>query len=750
MRSDAVFGASGHNLFSHQFESALLRWCEAERGASITGGIDLCDAQRVIGWVLDRDNLDATLIVEVFANGRFMAAARPDKFRRELQATYGGAGVYGFSIDLKNTIDINDGRRAKIELVESSTRKLVASADVETQTQRSLDLLNSINLQLKDIKDKISSIESLVPAIRNVTSFSVSSYNAYVEAYKTQSPLQNEIYRSYWQGRTHFPIVSVIINACEADIEYLNSTIESFLGQSYNNAELIIAYAEPRDGVRARPWIDVLLERSAAPTRQLWPEAVIDRSAVLSSAISETRGEVVCWLNSGDLLADGALHHIAKALNEQPQYSVYLSDEDEFTRISDSRVLYHSPKFNPAYDPLTLAQVELFAGVVAVQGEFIRRLDASESLAGDDPFIRLARLCDAAGAQGVKHIPRVLLHRSRPRAQVEAGRLEQRRAYVQARQDRRGEGGKVEIAQDPLGATIAGCLRIAPAGLEGVTATVIIPTRDNYDLLRACIDGLINTIASNVVTFEILVIDNGSKSQKILDYFAELQARERVSVIRDDRPFNWAALNNAAAKSSASDVIIFMNDDMAPIIQNWCDELCFWALRPGTGAVGTRLIYGDGSIQHAGIVGGVFGLASHEGVGDAGNDPGYLGRHALVRKAMAVTGACMAVRRSVFDQLGGFDAETFAVAYNDLDFCLRAQQANLDVIYTPYASFYHFESQSRGFDHLAAPPDKIERSREAKAALLRWGERLLGDPTYNPHFERWTRPFTRLTAIDRD
>ncbi len=750
LRTDPYFRSINSIIFSDQLKAALLWWCEEEATASIIGDIDLCDSRRLIGWVIDRNDLGASLIVEVFANGRFIAAVKADKFRRELQATYGGDGLYGFSIDLKYTIDLSDRRPIKIELVEAKTRKIFAHTDVETQVQSSLDLLSSINRTLQDIKDQIQTIDSRIPALRNVTSFSVDSYNSYVEAYEAPSPVQRIRQHAYWQGRPYLPKISVIILANEGNIEFLHATIESVLAQSYKQVDLTISYAEARNSVRARPWIDALLARSETPTQQLWPETTTDQGKVLSSAIGASTGDIVCWLESGDVLANCAAHRLAKTVIEQPEYRVYLSDEDEFNRISDHHVLYHSPKFNPAYDPLTLTQVELFSGLIAADGAFLRDLAASADFGADDGFITQLEICDAAGERGVKHIPRVLLHRSRPRPQIDDDQLDRRRVYVQSRQDRLGEGVKVEIAQDPLGAAPPGALRLVPTGLDDVTATIIIPTRDNYSLLRPCIDGLIKTMDSNVVKFDILIIDNGSQSQDILDYLTEISRHARIDVIRDDRPFNWAALNNHAAKQSVSEVIIFMNDDMLPIIKSWCDELCFWALRPGTGAVGTRLLYEDGSIQHAGIVGGVFGLAAHEGVGAAGNDPGYLGRHALVRKAMAVTGACMAVRRSVFEQLGGFDADTFAVAYNDLDFCLRAAQSNLDVIYTPYASFYHFESKSRGFDFQAPPPDRIERSREAKAALLRWGAQLLNDPTYNPHFERWTRPFTRLTAIDSE
>jgi GT2 family glycosyltransferase len=736
------------NILSIKFENALLNWSVSEKHSAIIGGIDLSDPHRISGWVINRDALESGLVVEVFANGRFAGAARADRFRRDLQASYGGDGAFGFGIDLNNIVDINDGRPIKIELVESITKKVFARTSIQSQTQYSLDALSSINDALNNIRDLLIKIEAQIPAVRRISSFSVESYNAYVEAYELDVPQRRTSNEAPQNERESFPLISVIIIVPSDRINFLDETIMSVLNQKYERIELCIAYAEPRVSVRALPWIDALLSRFDKEPQQHWPEPNSNRGAVMSAAIKASRGDAICCINSGDLLGANALYHVGRAINSQPKCQVFYSDEDEFDRLSENRLRYHAPKFNSQHDSLTIMQVELLGGLVTISGGLLRDLEFSGKLDREDEFIRMMQVCDAAGEHNIHHIARVLLHRSHSPTPPDPVQLEVRRTYVQARQDGLGQGGRAEVARDPLGAVVPGCLRLAPTGLEGVTATVIIPTRDNYDLLRPCIEGLMGTMTSNAVMFDILVVDNGSKDQNILIYLGELRERERVKVIRDDGPFNWAALNNAAVTQSTSDVVIFLNDDMLPIVSDWCDEMCFWALRSQTGAVGTRLLYEDGSIQHAGVVGGVFGLAAHEGVGAAGNDPGYLGRHALVRKAMAVTGACMAVRRSVFEQLGGFDADTFAVAYNDLDFCLRAGEKGLDIIYTPYASFYHFESKSRGFDFEAAPLDKIERSREANALLERWGKRVLNDATYNPHFDRWTRPFTRLTAVD--
>jgi GT2 family glycosyltransferase len=738
------------SLFSDRFDAAVLNWGQVERASSITGGIDVCDAARVVGWAVDRDQLGAELVVEAFANGRFAGAAKTDRFRRDLQAVFGGDGFYGFSIDLHLTVNAIDARPLKIAVYEAKTRKLIADASLASQVQYSLDTLGSIELMLKEIKAGVRKIEQQLPALRSITSFSIESYGAYVEAYGLDLPRQDVKVAAAGQQLTARPVISIIVIVAEDRIAQLSDTLERVLKQLYKNLELIIAYTEPRSPTRALPWIDSYLAALDAPTRQLWPDAPRDGGEAARAGIQASRGDLVVCLEAGDLIPTDALYQIAKAVDAHPCGKVFFSDEDQVDRVASDHVVHRAPKFNGAYDGVAMTQAPLAGGLIALAGDVVRALEASGRLEAADPFIRLLQLCDAAGQDGVVHIARVLLHRSRSCAPPTAEDLERRRAYVQSRQDSRGEGGRVELAHDPLGAVAPGGLRIVPTGLDGVTATVIIPTRDNIALLAPCIEGLINTTDNNSVKFDIVVVDNGSKDENLLAYLDALRKRPRLRVLRDDSPFNWAALNNAAAATCTSDVLIFLNDDMLPIIADWCDELCFWALRPSTGAVGTRLLYEDGSIQHAGVVGGVFGMAVHEGVGAAASDPGYLGRHAIVRKAMAVTGACMAVRRSVFEQLGGFDALTFPVTYNDLDFCLRAAEAKLEVLYTPYASFYHFESKSRGVDFLAPPVDMAERSREGDAMLRRWGDRMLKDPAYNPHFDRWSRPFTKLRAIDRD
>ncbi len=228
-----------------------------------------------------------------------------------------------------------------------------------------------------------------------------------------------------------------------------------------------------------------------------------------------------------------------------------------------------------------------------------------------------------------------------------------------------------------LGEPLALTVRVEPRDLAGVTARVIIPTRDRVDLVEKCVESLERTRAANTVAFEIVVVDNDSDPAISGEALMGLAARWNVRLLDHGGAFNWAAINNAAAADSTADVLIFLNNDTVAVSPGWCDSLCAHAVRADVGAVGARLLYGNGAVQHAGMVLGWGGWPAHEGVGEAASDGGYLGRHALVHQCVGVTGACMAIKRALFAALGGFDDKTFAVTYSDVDWCWRVRQGRL-------------------------------------------------------------------------
>jgi len=257
--------------------------------------------------------------------------------------------------------------------------------------------------------------------------------------------------------------------------------------------------------------------------------------------------------------------------------------------------------------------------------------------------------------------------------------------------------------------------------------SVIIPTRDRTDLLRLAVAAVAERC--DYRSTEIVVMDNGSAEPESQRCFEELRGRG-VQVLRDDRPFNYSALNNAGAKASRGELLLFLNNDIEPLDDGWLAEMVAQVSRPEVGAVGPKLLYPDGTIQHAGVILGLGGLAAHSHHGSPGTSAGYFGRAGLASEFSAVTGACLLTKRAVFEAVGGFDEE-LPVAYNDIDLCLRIRERGLKVIYTPFARLVHNESATRGSDADGARRRRLEADKARMRS--RWGERLERDPFYSPN-----------------
>jgi len=267
--------------------------------------------------------------------------------------------------------------------------------------------------------------------------------------------------------------------------------------------------------------------------------------------------------------------------------------------------------------------------------------------------------------------------------------------------------------------------------------SLIIPTRDRLDLLRTCVDSICRL--TTYPDFEIVIVDNQSREQETLDYFNEVERRGNVRVLSYDAPFNYSRLNNFAVRESSSDVIALVNNDIEAIHGDWLQEMVTHAIRPQNGAVGAMLYYPDGRIQHAGVIIGLGGVAGHAYVGMPRGYPGQHHRAHLCQNLTAVTAACLVVRRDVFDEVGGLD-ESFEVAFNDVDFCLRIAQRGYRNVWTPWAEMYHHESATRGYED---NPEKQARfSGEIDRLKARWGDTLQWDPAYSPNLSLESHNFT--------
>lgn len=281
-----------------------------------------------------------------------------------------------------------------------------------------------------------------------------------------------------------------------------------------------------------------------------------------------------------------------------------------------------------------------------------------------------------------------------------------------------------------------------PAQREQAGISVIIPTRDRIDLLLPCVDSLVATAGPDA-DFEIIIVDNGTTDAATLDYIRKGEAQGTFRVLSIDEPFNWARLNNLAAKQALKPVLLFLNNDTECLTDRWDRVIADIFSNPIIGVAGARLLYNDYTIQHAGIVFGFEHLAMHDGRHVAMGAPGPEGRWLRRRAASAVTGACLATPRAMFENLGGFDERRFAISYNDIDYCLRVRAAGKLVAYEPQLTLFHHESKSRGLD-VADPAKRQRDTEESRLLQVRWGKALALEPSASPHWARFAPPFTAL------
>jgi len=293
-----------------------------------------------------------------------------------------------------------------------------------------------------------------------------------------------------------------------------------------------------------------------------------------------------------------------------------------------------------------------------------------------------------------------------------------------------GKGVNASVTPAPLAPSY---IRVHfPVPVASPQVSILIPTRDRAELLDTCISGIIDRTSYR--NFEILVADNGSVEESTTRLFRKLKRSSNIKILSLPGPFNYSRLNNQAALEASGEVILLLNNDVDVISPEWLTEMVSHAIRPEVGAVGAKLFYKNGTIQHAGVVLGMGwpgGVAGHFGLGASRDDPGLFGSLALLRSVSAVTGACLAVRRELYDAVGGLDEKNLAVAFNDVDFCLRLRERGYRNVWTPFAELYHYESVSRG-DDLSG--EKLARFQTEIAYMRqRWGTALDEDPYWNPH-----------------
>lgn len=508
------------------------------------------------------------------------------------------------------------------------------------------------------------------------------------------------------------PLISIVVPVYNIDEIWLRKTIESVLEQIYDRWELCLV----NDG-STRPHVRPLLEEYAERDTRIHVRHLEQNQGIAgasSRALGMATGEFVGLLDHDDELAPEALFEVVNRLNADPQLDYLYSDEDKLDHAG-RRV---EPFFKPDWSPdlhLSLNYVTHFSvfrrKLLEEVGGFRRGFDGSQDY---DLMLRVSEK-----TKKIAHIPKVLYHWRKIPGSAAASTMAKPFAHKAAAQaleeslKRRGYQGWIETGI-PGHYTVRYQLTTTPL------ISIIIPTRDRRQLLERCVKSIQKK--TDYSNYEIIILDNLSSEPDTLKYLKRINLKHRVCPY--SKPFNFAAMNNFGASHARGEYFLFLNNDTEVIDSGWLRAMLEHAQRAEVGAVGAKLLYPNGRIQHAGVVYGVGGVAGHAFKGCARKSSSYFGFSDLIRNCSAVTAACMMVPRRVFEELRGFD-ERFRVAFNDVDLCLRMRERGYLIVYTPLAQLYHYESATRGTLH---PPDDEELAWKV------WGDVIRkGDPYYNPH-----------------
>jgi len=518
-------------------------------------------------------------------------------------------------------------------------------------------------------------------------------------------------------------LISVLMPTYNPHPAHLKAAIESVQRQLYSRWELCIA-----DDASTTPEVRALLQSLAAHDpriRCVFREKNGHISAASNSALTLAQGDFIALLDQDDVLADHALAAAACALEAHPEAGLVYSDEDKI----DDQGYRFSPHFKPDWNPFLLRSQNYICHLAVLRRSLVSAVGGFRmGLEGSQDHDLLLRCTERLQSHQIVHIPHVLYHwrvheastasklDSKPYAQVAGCRA------IQDHLVRLGVRGSVET--DGMFYRV----KYESASPEP-RVSIILLTRDRPELLRSCVQSVLTRTAYD--NLEIVIVDNGTQNTDALALLSTFAQDPRVRLLRDPSPFNYSALNNRAVAHASGEYLCLMNNDIEVLDEGWLREMIAVARQPGVGAVGARLYYPDGTIQHAGVILGPGGIACHPFRLQSKQNGHYMARSQLMQNLTAVTAACMLTPATLYRSLGGLDEAHLAVAYNDIDYCLRICEAGYTVVYDPYAEFVHHESVSRGREDT---PEKQARFRGEKEYMqTRWQAWLNRDRAYNPN-----------------
>ena len=560
---------------------------------------------------------------------------------------------------------------------------------------------------------------------------SSNDYNLWVSTYddKGSAYLKGLLEQALLFG--HRPTLSIVMPTYNPNPLYFRKALDSVLAQTYTNWKLCIC-----NDASSQPEAAAIVQEYMSLDDRIRYVGANENGGIASAtnqAIGLATGDWVCFLDHDDELPQDALHWVAHTINQEPTARLIYSDEDKIDQAGHRFDPYFKCDFN--YE-LMLAQ-NMVCHFMAVQKSLLEVVGGLHSeFDGSQDYDLVLRVVERLSPREIVHIPRILYHwracegSTAVTTDNKSYALDAARNAVTEHLQRVGVEGEVGPAILPHYNRVKFKL---PDPLPLVS--IVIPTRDRYELISLCLNRLLKM--TSYPNYEVIVVDNGSVDPQVIQFYQTLPS-EKVSVIEAKVPFNFSKLVNIGVAHSKGSIVLLLNNDIEVLHEDWLDELVSHAARDGVGAVGAKLLFPDGRVQHSGVICGIGEVAGHSHKFFDKDHPGYFGRAQLHQELSGVTGACLAIKRAVWDTVQGFD-EQLSVAFNDVDFCLRVQAAGYRNVWTPHAVLTHHESASRGADD---SPEKRQTHQSAVQFMYeRWGKPL-SDRNYSPNLSRTHEDFS--------
>lgn len=522
------------------------------------------------------------------------------------------------------------------------------------------------------------------------------------------------------------PLLSVVIPVYRTNPEFLRELVDSIRASSYDRWELCFADGSADENGDS-PMTELLQELAASDRRIRFQ--TLDHNLGIAgntnAAIAMAQGELIAFSDHDDLLTPDAFYEVVKAYLDNGKPDFLYSDQD---MVSTDGKTYYEPNFKPDFSMDYLCSVNYICHLTVITRRLADQVGGlSAEFDGAQDYDYTLRCCE--NAQGIVHIPKVLYHWRAHELSTAGNPQSKRYAFdagrraVEAHYERVGIPAEVQMTKED------GTYRTIYRWKEEPLVSILIPNKDHAEDLARCVDSLFEK--STYSNFEIIIIENSSEDPETFDYYETLKAEhDHVTVCVYEGGFNFSAINNYGAQFAQGEYLLLLNND-TEMISDGIRELLGPCMRDDVGITGARLYYPDGTIQHAGVVIGYSGIAGHTFIGAGADDSGYMKRIISMQNYSAVTAACMMVSRTAFEAAGGLDEE-YAVAFNDIDFCMKVRQAGYLIVYNPWAEFFHYESKSRGYED--TPDKKARFETEIRRFRERWPQYFeKGDPYYNPN-----------------